>query len=159
MKIIYNTKNINMINEKTRLALLDTAEAVKTDLIQSQTMPFRTGNLQNDNTFVDDERVKNGIVKIVSDTPYARKLYFHPEYNFYRGTKKAKTYKRKQLKAKTIEEGAKNKSKKNRKRAVRRVRKYNKNAGGRWFDTYVDGAKKELPLKYYKKILKRRMKL
>lgn len=35
MKITYNTKNINMINEVAKLALLDTAEAIKTDLIQS----------------------------------------------------------------------------------------------------------------------------
>ena len=83
MKITYNTKNINMINEMARLALLDTAEAVKTDLIQSQTMPFDTGTMQNDSTFVDDS--EKGKVSIVSSTPYARRLYFHPEYNFRRG--------------------------------------------------------------------------
>ena len=36
MKITYNTKNINGLLENARLALIDTAEAVKTDLIQSQ---------------------------------------------------------------------------------------------------------------------------
>ena len=34
MKITYNTKNINGLLENARLALIDTAEAVKTDLIQ-----------------------------------------------------------------------------------------------------------------------------
>ena len=48
MKISYNTKNINGILENARLALIDTAEAVKTDLIQSQTMPFDTGTMQNE---------------------------------------------------------------------------------------------------------------
>lgn len=118
MKINYNTKNINMINEQAKLALIDTAEAIKTDLIQSQTMPKDKGDLEGD-TFVDDKRVIKGVVKIVSDKPYARRMYFHPEYNF-------------------------NKEK-------------NPNAGARWFDTYITGAKKGLPLKYYQQILKRRM--
>ena len=55
MKITYNTKNINELLENARLALIDTAEAVKTDLIQSQTMPFDTGTMQNDSTFVDEK--------------------------------------------------------------------------------------------------------
>lgn len=85
MKITYNTKNINMINEMARLALLDTAEAVKTDLIQSQTMPFDTGTMQNDSTFVDDKKVIKGVAKIVVDTVYARKVYFDPEIHIKQG--------------------------------------------------------------------------
>lgn len=42
MKITWNRKNIDMINFSVQLALIDTAEAIKTDLIQSQTMPFDT---------------------------------------------------------------------------------------------------------------------
>lgn len=154
MKITYNTKNINGILENARLALIDTAEAVKTDLIQSQTMPFRTGNLQNDNTFIEDKKSKKGIVKIVSDTPYARRLYFHPEYNFYRGNAQKRTYKRKSMKAKKI--GEQKVKKRNTKKKIKKVRTYNKNAGGRWFDTYIYGDKKDLPIKYFKRMLKRR---
>ena len=62
--------------------LVRTADAMRTDLVQSQTMPFDTGNLQNNSTFIDDKKKKQGKVSIVSDTPYARRLYFHPEYNF-----------------------------------------------------------------------------
>ncbi len=40
------------------------------------------GNLQNDSTFVDNTDAKNGTVYLVSSTPYARRLYYHPEYNF-----------------------------------------------------------------------------
>ena len=154
MKVTYNIKNIETTLENARLALVDTAEALKTDLVQSQTMPFRTGNLQNDNTFVDDRKVKKGIVKIVSDTPYARRLYFHPEYNFYRGNTRKKTYKRKSIKAKKI--GEQKVKKRNLKKRIKKTRSYNKNAGGRWFDIYIYGDKKELPIKYFKKILKRR---
>lgn len=82
MKITLNQVSINNIVEDAILALVDTGETVKTDLIQTQKMPFQKGVLQNDSTFVDDKNAINGVIRIVSDTPYARKLYFHPEYNF-----------------------------------------------------------------------------
>lgn len=63
-------------------ALEMTAEALHTDVVQAQVMPRDTGHLQNDSTFVDYSQSKSGTVTIVSQTPYARRLYFHPEYNF-----------------------------------------------------------------------------
>lgn len=77
--------NMNAINKLSRAsvqALEMTAEAVHTDLVQSQTMPFDTGELQNRQTFVDCDNSSEGVVSIVSSTPYARRLYFHPEINF-----------------------------------------------------------------------------
>lgn len=71
--------------EKAQENLVKTADAMKTDLVQSQTMPFDTGALQNNSTFVNDSNKERGIVTIISDTPYARRLYFHPEYNFQKG--------------------------------------------------------------------------
>ena len=62
--------------------LVETADALKSDLQKSQTMPFDTGELQNRKTFVDDSKKKAGKITIVSDGPYARRLYFHPEYKF-----------------------------------------------------------------------------
>ena len=75
---------VGNIKEKARQSLKETADAVKSDLIHSQTMPFDTGALQNRSTFVDDSDLKRDVVHIVSDTPYARRLYFHPEYRFQR---------------------------------------------------------------------------
>lgn len=63
-------------------ALAKTAELIHKDLQQSQTMPFDTGTLQNKSTFVDDKDAEIGEVDLVSSTPYARRLYYHPEYNF-----------------------------------------------------------------------------
>lgn len=84
MKVVgkVNVGKVKQINEQSITALLKTADALKTDLIQSQTMPFDTGALQNRSTFVDDSQSNMGSVSVVSDTPYARRLYFHPEYNF-----------------------------------------------------------------------------
>ena len=85
MKVTYNNKNINMINEIAKLSLLDTAEAIKTDLIKSQTMPFDSGVMQNDSTYVDDKRIIKGIARLVTDTLYARKVYFDPEITIHQG--------------------------------------------------------------------------
>lgn len=108
-----------MINEQAKLALLDTAEAIKTDLIQSQTMPFDSGIMQNHSTFVDDKRVIKGITKIVVDTIYSRKIYFDPEINIKQGK--------------------------------------NPNAKQYYFDDYMVGNKKDLPIKYFKQFMQRRM--
>lgn len=80
--------NMDRIRELTGAqvaALEQTAEAVHTEVIQAQVMPFDTGNLQNESTFVDMSNSSNGTVTIVSSTPYARRLYFHPEYHFDKG--------------------------------------------------------------------------
>jgi hypothetical protein len=116
VKVKLNHKNINLIKKIANEALVETADAVKSDLQQSQTMPFDTGQLQNRSTFVDDSKKNKGIATIVSDTPYARRLYFHPEYNF----KKDK----------------------------------NANAGGEWFEPYINGNKKTYAQKTFNKIMK-----
>ena len=82
VKVKLNHKNISYIQKLASKALVETADAVKSNLQQSQTMPFDTGELQNRSTFVDDSKKNSGKVSIVSDTPYARRLYFHPEYHF-----------------------------------------------------------------------------
>lgn len=63
-------------------ALEETAEALHTNVIQKQVFPRDTGNLQNESTFIDCSESSRGRVSIISSTPYARRLYFHPEYHF-----------------------------------------------------------------------------
>ena len=36
----------------------------------------------NDSTFADISDSRQGVVHIVSSTPYARRLYYHPEFHF-----------------------------------------------------------------------------
>ncbi len=81
-KIKLNMPKINQLRKATITALEKTADSLHTEVIQEQVMPFDTGNLQNDNTFVDYSNSKQGRVSLVSSTPYARRVYFHPEYNF-----------------------------------------------------------------------------
>lgn len=77
-----NTAKLKQINRAAEDSLVLTAESLKSNLVQSQTMPYDTGHLQNDQTFVDASNKRKGEVAVVSDTPYARRLYFHPEYKF-----------------------------------------------------------------------------
>lgn len=60
-------------------------EQVKTDLVNSATMPFDTGDMQNNQTFVAKTENGASIVTGSPDSPQARRLYFHPEYHFQQG--------------------------------------------------------------------------
>ena len=82
-RIELNMSVLNMLDNSQRQAFEQTADATLTELRDRQVMPFDTGNLQNDSTFIDTSQSDK--VSIVSSTPYARRLYFHPEYNFKRG--------------------------------------------------------------------------
>lgn len=81
-KVKLNMPVILGLVDAQNVALCMTAEALHTDVVQSQIMPFKGGHLQNESTFVDYKDAAQGTVSIVSNTPYARRLYFHPEYNF-----------------------------------------------------------------------------
>jgi len=76
VKTKINHKGNEYVKKLMKEALVETADALKSDLEQSQTMPFDTGALQNRSTFVDDSKKNKGIVTIVSDGPYARYQYF-----------------------------------------------------------------------------------
>lgn len=78
---IYDTA-INAIDNAARMALYDTAEALHTEVIQAQVVPRATGQLQGDKFHVDDSRLSEGEADLAFEDPYARRLYYHPEYNF-----------------------------------------------------------------------------
>lgn len=81
-KVIINAGMIKKISQAQVRALEQTAEALHTEIVQAQVMPRDTGTLQNEKTFVDNSEAQRGISRIISEGPYARRLYFHPEYNF-----------------------------------------------------------------------------
>lgn len=81
-KIKLNMPRIRQLTKAQKTALEQTAEALHTEVVQSQVVPRDTGTLQNEAMFVDYSKVNQGKVTIVHSTPYARRLYFHPEYKF-----------------------------------------------------------------------------
>lgn len=114
-----NNAQLKHINDAAIESLILTGEALRENLIDSQTMPFETGHLQNQATFVDSSDAKSGKVSVISDTPYARRLYFHPEYNFKKNN--------------------------------------NPNAGGMWFEPYINGNKKDYAKKVFARYLRNRI--
>lgn len=81
-RVKLNMPRIRELSQAAVTALEQTAEALHTEVVQAQVFPFDTGNLQNESTFVDYSESKQGKATLVSSTPYARRLYYHPEYNF-----------------------------------------------------------------------------
>lgn len=84
VKVKINYKNLAAIENIAARSLAGTAEEIRKDVQQAETMPYDTGTLQDRSTFVDISQIKDLKAIIASDTPYARRLYFHPEYNFNR---------------------------------------------------------------------------
>ena len=77
-----NTMRIRQLERAAVTALEKTGEALHTEVVQSEIMPRDTGALQNEYTFVDYSQSGTGRVSLVSSTPYARRMYYHPEYHF-----------------------------------------------------------------------------
>ena len=126
VKVKMNKAALKKLSSVQIVALEMTAEAVKTDVIASNVIPFghadpdtgySGGTLQNESTTVDLRISRSGKVNIASDTPYARKMYFHPEYKFNKLD--------------------------------------NPNAKGRWYDDWISGSKKNFAPNAYKKIFKK----
>jgi len=73
-----NQEAIEKIQDAAIKALPLTMEAMKTEINNMQVVPKDTGNLE--------ESAKTGAEGnkgyISYNTPYARRLYYHPEYNF-----------------------------------------------------------------------------
>lgn len=80
---IANNKNIKRLEQAQVRALRLTAEALKTEIIAMQVVPKDTGELERSG-FIDESQLEKLVISLVFDTPYARRLYWHPEYNFRR---------------------------------------------------------------------------
>lgn len=81
-RVKINVSKIKQLNSMAIKSLEQTAEALHTEVVQAQVVPRDTGALQNEKMFVDYSKSKQGKVSLVHEGPYARRLYFHPEYNF-----------------------------------------------------------------------------
>src|SRR5690625_3199419 len=80
-RFIANNQNIKKLEQAKRRALMMTGEALKTEVINMQVVPKDTGELERSG-FIDESKLERLVISLVFDTPYARRLYWHPEYNF-----------------------------------------------------------------------------
>lgn len=88
MEIRLNAEVLAALEEAARQAVLATAEALRTEVVSAHVMPFDNGDLQG-SMMVAPLKESGGIgARLVTgsaDSPQARRLYFHPEYNFQTG--------------------------------------------------------------------------
>ncbi|MEF2969239.1 hypothetical protein V3851_26045 [Paenibacillus sp. M1] len=80
-KVTMNRPKLKNLSETQIKAVVLTAEAVKTEVMTAAVVPKQSGELERSG-HVDDTLARKGRVKLVYDTPYARRLYWHPEYDF-----------------------------------------------------------------------------
>lgn len=129
---------IKSLEEAVLESAKDAMQQVQTDVVNSQTMPFDTGTMQNGGTYVHtrkDGSAKKGEavsgnevvdfsegdtthICLTNDAPQARRLYYHPEYDFQQGK--------------------------------------NDNAGAGWLDPYIDGDKKDFVAEAFAESYKKR---
>lgn len=77
-----NMPKIKELSQVAVTALEQTAEVLHGEVKDAQVVPMKTGNLTGEAFFCDYSESQQGKVTLVHSTPYARRLYFHPEYHF-----------------------------------------------------------------------------
>lgn len=136
-KVKLNVPKIKQLTQAQVIALEQTAEALHTEVVQAQVVPRKDGSLQGESFFVDTSKSSQGKVTLVHSEPYARRLYFHPEYNFHQGPWEEEW---------TDKEGKHHHVKHD----------GNPNAKGKWFEDWEPGGKnQQFAINAYKKIYRR----
>lgn len=82
IEITLDKQAIREIENAAKKAAVEAMEKLRKDLLDSKTMPFDTGDMQENQTFT--EPTETGAV-LVTGSPQARRLYYHPEYQFQQG--------------------------------------------------------------------------
>lgn len=84
VELVLNLSGLENLRLAARDSALETMGALRGEIISAQVIPFNTGKMQESvggiDQFEDGEELHTTLC--VGDTAYARRLYFHPEYNF-----------------------------------------------------------------------------
>lgn len=153
IKLDYNA--IRKIEQAAKASAADTLEVLYKDLVDSQTMPFDTGDMQNNQTFV--ESTDTGAV-LITGSPQARRLYYHPELmvDSHTGTGPFPIKdKSGNLKGFRYRKGA-HLVPDPKGRMLNFQKGKNANAGTHWLEPYISGDKKEFVQAEFTEIFKRR---
>lgn len=78
MKLILNYSNLKIFNKAAEKALKQTLENLKTEVSNMQVVPKEVGTLEE--SIVVKSKSNKGAISY--NTPYVRRLYYHPEFNF-----------------------------------------------------------------------------
>lgn len=81
-KIKIDQSAIKQLSQAAVISLEHTGEELMDEMRNEQVIPMKTGTLRGEGFFEDISQSDKGVVSLVHTVPYARRLYFHPEYNF-----------------------------------------------------------------------------
>lgn len=82
VETVLNKREVDKLTDEIIDALVITAGLLQDRIREAQVIPRDTGLLQGEKFYIDDSRRNEGHVALVNRGPYARRLYYHPEYNF-----------------------------------------------------------------------------
>lgn len=84
VEMVLDLSGLDNLYRAAQDAALETMGALRGEIIAAQVVPFDTGKLQESIGGIDQFREGEELHTVMSigDTAYARRLYFHPEYNF-----------------------------------------------------------------------------
>lgn len=135
-KVKLNFPRLKQLQQAQAKALGETADALQEEMRDKQVIPRRDGALQGESFYVDKSQCENGKVILVHAEPYARNMYFNPEYNFHKGPWE-ETIHHKNGKVSHLKHDG------------------NPNAKGEWFEDWMeDGKYADFAINTYRKKLK-----
>lgn len=84
VEIHINTGVLDGVRRAAMDAALETAGAIRGEILTAQVTPKDYGTLEGSGGAIDQRAEGDEIHTelAIGDTPYARRLYFHPEYDF-----------------------------------------------------------------------------
>lgn len=90
VEVKWDPNFIKNLEKAVKDSAVEALEAVHSDLKESKTMPFDNGIMQNNQTHVKLDNVDLSgdgkiCIALTTDAIQARRLYYHPEYNFQQG--------------------------------------------------------------------------
>lgn len=79
VKVIkWDKKELARLNKEMEKSLEETAKWLDKEIKDAQVVPKRSGALEESQKV----KAKKDTIEVTYDTPYAARLYYHPEYNF-----------------------------------------------------------------------------
>lgn len=79
----WDVAGLKKVDARMATALATSAYVLQDEIREAQVIPRMDGTLSGEGFYVDPKTAKQGYVTLGFNTPYARRLYFHPEYNFH----------------------------------------------------------------------------
>lgn len=81
--IVWDEKGLKQIDDALAKALAISGHVLQDDIREAQVIPRMDGALSGEGFKVNTTTAKRGFIRFTFSTPYARRLYFHPEYHFH----------------------------------------------------------------------------